>query len=126
MAAYGCSLLQKFTFGNGALAFYQFSNPYGQPGPLDNLYFRVASEVGIVGGLILSSLFFRAIYRSAKSNNNTKICYSYMVAISVISIFQESLLTPRAGHILAILGVYLMHKDFSNYECQKNISDGNM
>lgn len=99
--------LKRTIIGEGALAFYQFSEQYGLPGPMDNLYFRIASEVGILGGLILLLLYVYPIYSSSKKYKHIYVFISYVAAVLIISVFQESLITPRAGHVLVMLGIYL-------------------
>lgn len=104
--------IPKLILGDGALAFYQFSEQYGIPGPIDNLYFRVASEIGIFGGFIFMLLILHPLAQSAKKHGNIFILLIYIFATAIISIFQESLITPRAGHVLIILGIYLASKNF--------------
>ena len=101
--------------GNGTLAFYDFSEQYGVPGPIDNLYFRVASEIGIVGGAILLLLYLPSLFLAARDHKNTILFFAYVVCVAIISVFQESLVAPRAGHILVLLGICLMHKQKLDY-----------
>ena len=108
--------ISKFIFGDGALAFYQFSEQYGQPGPMDNLYFRVASEIGVAGSFVLLLIYLYPLFRSAKRYGNLFLFGVYVVAVSVISIFQESLITPRAGHVLVMLGIYLVHRNAAQFQ----------
>ena len=97
--------------GNGAFAFYEFSAQYGLPGPMDILYFRVASEVGIIGMLVLGLLLFHPLWIAAKSNNQVFYFSLFVAVVASISIFQESLLIPRSGHILAYLIIFLIQND---------------
>ncbi len=100
--------LKKIIIGDGALAFYQFSEQYGVPGPIDNLYFRLASEVGILGSVILFLISALPIYFHAKDSKNIKIFIFYSLSIGLISVFQESILVPKSGHIMFFLGVFLV------------------
>lgn len=97
----------KLIFGNGALAFYQFSDAYGLPGPVDNLYIRMASEIGVLGGIIFISIYLFPLLLSAIHCRRNLIFISYVVAVLFISVFHESLIIPRAGHLLVLLGIYL-------------------
>lgn len=99
--------LSKLTIGGGALAFYQFSDAYGQPGPVDNLYIRLASEIGVIGVVILMFLYLQPLLRCSINRRRNLTFISYVVAVSFISVFQESLIVPRAGHVLVLLGIYL-------------------
>lgn len=105
--------VQKLFFGDGALAFYQFAEPYGQPGPIDNLYFRLASEVGLVGVFVLLCVYIYPLIRIAKNNGNVILLISYLLSVAAISVFQESLIAPRSGHVLVMLGVVLAYKNRS-------------
>lgn len=99
--------LKKLVVGNGAFAFYEFSVQYGVPGPVDNLYVRVASEIGVLGGLTISILLVRPLWRSAKYNQRKLIFSYFMISIAAAAVFQESLLAPKAGHVYVLLGIYL-------------------
>jgi hypothetical protein len=105
--------LRKIILGDGALAFYQFSKQYGVPGPIDNIYFRLASEIGIFGSIILFFISVLPIYFSAKANKNMHLFAFYTISIGLISVFQESLLVPKSGHIILLLGIFLVSIFFS-------------
>lgn len=99
----------KLLLGGGFLAFLQFSFQYGVPGPLDMLYFRVLSEVGVLGFFLCSCIFFVQVNRSTESQyikfmvpryvaKNAFLIY--FLSLLSVGLFHEVLLVPKAGHMI--------------------------
>lgn len=104
----------KFIFGAGGLAFYQFSDAYGAPGPVDNLYIRLGSEIGVLGFIVLFYIFLNPLVRWKQTQISPLLISTFIVAVLSISIFHESLIVPRAGHLISALGSYICLKQYIN------------
>ena len=109
----------RILFGGGFQAFYEFSRQYGGAGPVDNLYIRLISEIGIFGILLFVYINFISIrysYRifafsneiQIKHVNKTKIVLKIMAIVSCflgIAFFMESQIVPRSGHMMYLIFV---------------------
>lgn len=112
----------KFFLGGGFLAFLQFSVQYGIPGPLDMLYFRVLSEVGLCG-LILFSLIICNQINQAPCNKSiipilsqralTGSLILLLLSIFIIGFFHEILLVSKTSHLL-FLCIALINTQLKN------------
>lgn len=105
----------RFWIGGGVRSFLEFSIAYGRPGPLDNLYFRVLAESGVIGlfsflfGMFFMFLYlirifkfkekYLGVFSVARLKYMVFLTYLFLV-ILVVSFFQESLLVAGAGHLI--------------------------
>lgn len=90
-------------FGAGAQGFLEFSKQYGYPGPLDMLYVRVLSEVGLVGLVILTIMSLRRLntplWFHAKAQSR-RMLLSWLVFLFLYSLFNEGIVACRSGHLV--------------------------
>lgn len=115
--------ITKLILGGGFLSFLQFSYQYGSPGPLDMLYFRVLSEVGVLGFFLCCCIFFVQTSKSIGSQDvifavtsavAKKGFYIFIFSLLAIGFFHEVLLVPKAGHMIFLCVAALsarMHQD---------------
>ena len=106
----------KLLFGGGAQIFVTFVTQYGLPGPFDNLYLRLMSEVGVVG-LILFFHFF-LFYKNKNISSRIFIYATFWMCF--FSFFNESFLAIKGGHIFWLLISMIKTKEFGIFFAKSN------
>ena len=105
----------KILFGGGARAYTLFATQYGQPGPFDNIYLRVLSEVGIVGVMVIA---FYLYILSKKMNLNIQLKIYFMFLL-IFGLFNESALSIKGAQIV-LISTLIIKGIFNKAALQKN------
>jgi hypothetical protein len=118
--------IDKVLFGGGFQSFLEFSNQYGSPGPIDNLFLRLLAEIGFFGFILFLVFNYIVIKKSYQlfSYSGVVYCKSYNIKLEIIGLiavimaigfFQESLLVPRSGHMFYMLFVVVFYTMKDNF-----------
>lgn len=100
----------KFFFGGGAQIFVTFVTQYGLPGPFDNLYLRIISELGVIG-LILFLYWMLLFYNH---NFKSRIFLYSIFWMFFFSFFNESFLAIKGGHLFWLFIALIKSNEFGN------------
>jgi len=104
-------LIQKYQAYNIYPGFYNYN--------FHNQYIQILAELGILGFLLLISIFFLGIINSIKYKNRLFIVFNFLILFLCIT---ESYLWRQRGMVFFITIVLLLYKTPSNFYLTKNIN----